>query len=58
MSVDVERLNVALGDRYTLDRELGRGGMATAAPVELAPCDANGADAAGVVTRRTWPARS
>jgi hypothetical protein len=38
MSVDVERLNVALGDRYTLDRELGRGGMATAARVSSLRC--------------------
>jgi serine/threonine-protein kinase len=29
MSADVERLNDALGDRYTLERELGQGGMAT-----------------------------
>jgi serine/threonine-protein kinase len=29
MSADVERINDALGDRYTLERELGRGGMAT-----------------------------
>jgi serine/threonine-protein kinase len=29
MSVDVERLNDALGDRYAIERELGRGGMAT-----------------------------
>ena len=25
----LDRLNAALGDRYTVDRELGRGGMAS-----------------------------
>jgi serine/threonine-protein kinase len=29
MSEQVERLASALGDRYTIERELGRGGMAT-----------------------------
>ncbi len=29
MSDPIERLNTALGDRYTIERELGEGGMAT-----------------------------